>query len=166
MYDAPTIKSYRLLHSQVTARPGAAQRLARLRKLTLVEMMEYKFQQALCRSPEAGSDYRGPVGVCRDRTQIRHHRTPQGRGVLVGANHGEGWLLLKQVGLVAANVVQVFPRSSFSTSASKAALPSGVSRESPLPGPVLEMLWSVHSASNTAPASSMARGPIHHRPGA
>lgn len=58
----PSTKSYRQLHEQVAARSGAAQRLAELRKRTLIEMREYEFQQTLCRLPESGSDYREPAG--------------------------------------------------------------------------------------------------------
>lgn len=58
----PSTKSYRQLHEQVAARPGAALRLAMLRKQTLAEMKEHQFQQAPCRSPKAGSDCQEPVG--------------------------------------------------------------------------------------------------------
>ena len=58
----PSATNYRLLHRQVVARPGAAQRLAGLRKRTLIEMWEYELQQILSPSPEAGSDCRGPGG--------------------------------------------------------------------------------------------------------
>lgn len=57
----PSTKSYRQLHEQVVARPGAARRLAGLRKQTLAEMKVYKFQKALRPSPEAGSDCREPA---------------------------------------------------------------------------------------------------------
>ena len=57
----PSTKSYRLLHSEVIARPGAKQRLVGLRKQTLAEMKEYRLQQALHPLSEAGSDCRGPV---------------------------------------------------------------------------------------------------------
>ncbi len=58
----PSTKSYRQLHGRVVAQPGAAERLVRLRKRTLVEMKEHKFQKAFRRSPEPGSDYQGLVG--------------------------------------------------------------------------------------------------------
>lgn len=57
----PSIKSYRQLHEQVAARPGAARRLAGLRKRSLIKMKEHEFQQAASQSPEPGSDYRGLV---------------------------------------------------------------------------------------------------------
>ena len=37
----PSTKSYRLLHNRVMARPGAAERLATLRKKTLAEVRLY-----------------------------------------------------------------------------------------------------------------------------
>ena len=58
----PSTKSYRQLHQKVAARPGAARRLAGLRKRTLAEMKEHKFRQADSRALEAGSDHRRPVG--------------------------------------------------------------------------------------------------------
>ena len=58
----PSTKSYRQLHEQVAARPGAARRLAGLQKRTLAEMKEHKFRQAASQALEAGSHHRGPVG--------------------------------------------------------------------------------------------------------
>lgn len=53
----PTTKSYRRLHNWVAARPGAAERLAELRKKTMAEMRLYELDQSSkvpsdCRSPE------------------------------------------------------------------------------------------------------------------
>lgn len=42
----PSTKSYKLLHEQVTARPGAEERLAALRKATLQEIRLYEQRQA------------------------------------------------------------------------------------------------------------------------
>lgn len=42
----PSTKSYKLLHEQVTARPGAEERLAALRKATLQEISRYEQRQA------------------------------------------------------------------------------------------------------------------------
>jgi len=58
----PSTKSYRLLHNQVIARSGAAQRLAGLRQQTMAEIRGHKSQQAASKALEAGSDHRGPVG--------------------------------------------------------------------------------------------------------
>jgi DNA-binding Xre family transcriptional regulator len=46
----PSTKSYRDLHDEVTARPGAAERLAALRKETLAEIGLYELRRALERS--------------------------------------------------------------------------------------------------------------------
>ena len=46
----PSTKSYRNLHDQVMARPGAAERLAALREDTLAEIGLYKLRRALERS--------------------------------------------------------------------------------------------------------------------
>lgn len=43
----PSTKSYQQLHEQVAARPGAALRLAALRKQTLVEMKLFKLSGGL-----------------------------------------------------------------------------------------------------------------------
>ena len=45
MNTMPTTKSYRQLHDRVTARPGAAERLAELRTETLAEMRLYGLHQ-------------------------------------------------------------------------------------------------------------------------
>lgn len=58
----PSTKSYRQLHEQVATRPGAARRLAGLRKRTLAEMKDHRLWQAGSQTLEAGSDRRGPVG--------------------------------------------------------------------------------------------------------
>lgn len=58
----PSTKSYRQLHEQVVARPGAARRLAGIRKEILAEMKEHQFRQADSQALEAGSDHRGLVG--------------------------------------------------------------------------------------------------------
>lgn len=71
----PSTKSYRQLHEQVAARPGAERRLSRLRKQTLAEMRGHKFRQAASQVLEAGSDHREPVGGGRYRSRIRRHRT-------------------------------------------------------------------------------------------
>lgn len=42
----PSTKSYKLLHEQVVARPGARERLAALRKATLQEIRLYEQRQA------------------------------------------------------------------------------------------------------------------------
>lgn len=57
----PSTKSYRQLHERVATRPGAALRLAGLQKRTLLEMKEYKLQQAPCRVSQSELDFRGPV---------------------------------------------------------------------------------------------------------
>ena len=46
----PSTKSYKKLHDQVAARPGAADRLAKLREETLSEMGLYELRRALERS--------------------------------------------------------------------------------------------------------------------
>lgn len=46
----PSTKSYPVLHSQVVARPGAAERLAALRDETLAEIGLYELRRALERS--------------------------------------------------------------------------------------------------------------------
>lgn len=46
----PSTKNYRRLHEQVTARPGAAERLAALRAETLAEIGLYELRKALERS--------------------------------------------------------------------------------------------------------------------
>lgn len=46
----PSTKSYKLLHEQVVARPGAEERLAALREATLEEIGLYELRQALERS--------------------------------------------------------------------------------------------------------------------
>jgi DNA-binding XRE family transcriptional regulator len=46
----PSTKSYRKLHDQVIARPGAADRLAALRDETLTEIGLYELRRALDRS--------------------------------------------------------------------------------------------------------------------
>ena len=56
----PSTKSYRQLHDRVTARPGAAERLAELRKETLAEMGLYELRGALHRSQE---DLAAAIGV-------------------------------------------------------------------------------------------------------
>lgn len=58
----PSTKSYRQLHERVVSRPGAARRLAGLRKRTSSEIEEHKFQQAASQALEAGPDHRRPVG--------------------------------------------------------------------------------------------------------
>lgn len=42
----PSAKSYKLLHEQVVARPGAEERLAALRESTLEEIGRYELRQA------------------------------------------------------------------------------------------------------------------------
>lgn len=42
----PSAKSYKLLHEQVVARPGAEERLAELRESTLEEIGRYELRQA------------------------------------------------------------------------------------------------------------------------
>lgn len=47
----PSTKSYRLLHDQIAARPGAAKRLTELRMATSAEVRLYRHREALCRPP-------------------------------------------------------------------------------------------------------------------
>ena len=49
----PSTKSYRLLHNQVVARPGASIRLARLRVATLAEVGLFKLLRGLYRRSSA-----------------------------------------------------------------------------------------------------------------
>lgn len=46
----PSTKSYKKLHDQVTARPGATERLAKLREETLNEIGLYELRRSLDRS--------------------------------------------------------------------------------------------------------------------
>ena len=50
----PTTKSYRQLHDRVAARPGAAERLAKLRTETLAEVRLYGLHQSSGPVPDRG----------------------------------------------------------------------------------------------------------------
>ena len=49
----PSVRSYKLLHEQVVARPGAEERLAALREATLEEIGRYELRQDAERSQMA-----------------------------------------------------------------------------------------------------------------
>ena len=56
MNNVPTTKNYRQLHDRVTARPGAAARLAELRTETLAEIRLYGRQQSSGPVPDRGEE--------------------------------------------------------------------------------------------------------------
>lgn len=54
----PSTKSYQQLHERVAARPGAALRLAKLRKRTLVEMRLFRLYGELRHRSAAANDWK------------------------------------------------------------------------------------------------------------